>query len=172
MQNELMELVEQSSMKSQVPSFEIGDTVDVHVRILEGEKERIQVFNGVVIARSGAKTREMFVVRRIVQGEGVERKFPVHSPRIADIVVKRSGKVRRAKLYYLRGLSGKAVRLKERFAGGKATVAEAEAARVEKRAARKARSEARAAAKAEAKEQAKSQPPKKKGKKGEAPEAE
>ena len=104
-------------MKTTIPKFEIGDTVDVHVRILEGEKERIQIFNGVVIARSGSKTREMFVVRRIVQGEGVERKFPLHSPRIADIVVKRSGKVRRAKLYYLRERSGKAVRLKERFPG-------------------------------------------------------
>src|SRR3954468_6580060 len=97
MQNKFMELVEQSSMKATVPKFEIGDTVDVHVRILEGEKERIQIFNGVVIARSGTKTREMFTVRRIVQGEGVERKFPVHSPRIADIAVKRSGKVRRAR---------------------------------------------------------------------------
>ena len=85
------------------------------MRILEGDKERIQIFNGFVIARSGAGPREMFVVRRIVQGEGVERKFPLQSPRIADIVVKRSGKVRRAKLYYLRQLSGKAVRLKERF---------------------------------------------------------
>ncbi len=129
-----MELVEQSSMKATIPKFEIGDTVDVHVRILEGEKERIQVFNGVVIARSGTKTREMFVVRRIVQGEGVERKFPVHSPRIADIVVKRSGKVRRAKLYYLRDLSGKAVRLKERFPTSKATPAEAKAAKAERRA--------------------------------------
>src|SRR5215469_6556017 len=125
MQNQLLELVEQSSMKPEVPKFEIGDTVDVHVRILEGEKERIQVFNGVVIAKSGTKTREMFVVRRIVQGEGVERKFPVHSPRIADIIVKRSGKVRRAKLYYLRERSGKAVRLKERFVGGKASAEEA-----------------------------------------------
>src|SRR6201997_3462795 len=106
MQNKFMELVEQSSMKQETPHFEIGDTVDVHVRILEGDKERIQVFNGVVIAKSGAKTREMFTVRRIVQGEGVERKFPLHSPRIANVVVKRSGKVRRAKLYYLRGLSG------------------------------------------------------------------
>src|SRR5260221_13951495 len=104
MQNKFMELVEQSSMKAAVAKFEIGDTVDVHVRILEGEKERIQVFNGVVIAKSGTKTREMFVVRRIVSGEGVERKFPIHSPRIGDVVVKRSGKVRRAKLYYLRGL--------------------------------------------------------------------
>jgi large subunit ribosomal protein L19 len=151
MQNQLMETVEQSSMKASVPKFEIGDTVDVHVRILEGEKERIQIFNGVVIARSGGKTREMFVVRRIVQGEGVERKFPVHSPRIADIVVKRSGKVRRAKLYYLRERSGKAVRLKERFPGGKATAAEAKAAKAERRAtkvaAKKAKADAAAAAK-------------------------
>ena len=91
-----------------------------------------------VIAKSGTKTREMFVVRRIVQGEGVERKFPIHSPRIADIVVKRSGKVRRAKLYYLRDLSGKAVRLKERFNTGKATAAEQKAAKAEKRTKRSA----------------------------------
>src|SRR5947209_2242610 len=136
MQNSLLELVEQSSMKTKIPHFEIGDTVDVHVRILEGEKERTQIFNGVVIARSGSKTREMFVVRRIVQGEGVERKFPVHSPRIADIVVKRSGKVRRAKLYFLRERSGKAVRLKERFPASTATAAEAKAAKAERRAAR------------------------------------
>jgi large subunit ribosomal protein L19 len=149
MQNKLMQLVEEGSMKKELPHFEIGDTVDVHVRILEGEKERIQIFNGVVIARSGANTREMFVVRRIVQGEGVERKFPLHSPRIADIVVKRSGRVRRAKLYYLRDRTGKAVRLRERFAPGKATASEAEAARAEKKAAkataRKAKSEARKA---------------------------
>jgi large subunit ribosomal protein L19 len=154
MQNRLMELVEQSSMKATLPKFEIGDTVDVHVRILEGEKERIQIFNGVVIAKSGAKTREMFVVRRIVQGEGVERKFPVHSPRIADIVVKRSGKVRRAKLYYLRELSGKAVRLKERFPSSKATPAELQAAKAARRskrlAARTAKLETKAANKAAA----------------------
>jgi len=153
MQNQLMELVEKTSMKEAVPKFEIGDTVDVHVRILEGEKERIQIFNGVVIARSGTSSREMFVVRRIVQGEGVERKFPLHSPRIADIVVKRSGKVRRAKLYYLRDRSGKAVRLKERFPSGKATAAEARAAKAERRAtkaaAKKAKAEAAAAAKTE-----------------------
>jgi large subunit ribosomal protein L19 len=152
MQNHLMELVEKTSMKESVPKFEIGDTVDVHVRILEGEKERVQIFNGVVIARSGVGSREMFVVRRIVQGEGVERKFPLHSPRIADIVVKRSGKVRRAKLYYLRERSGKAVRLKERFPAGKATAAEAKAAKAERRAtkvaAKKAKAEATAAAKA------------------------
>src|SRR5215468_7498406 len=151
MQNQLLELVEQSSMKSQVPKFEIGDTVDVHVRILEGEKERIQIFNGVVIARSGSKTREMFTVRRIVQGEGVERKFPLHSPRVADVVVKRSGKVRRAKLYYLRGRSGKAVRLKERFPAGKATAEQAKAAKAERRAKRVATKAAKAEAKAASK---------------------
>jgi large subunit ribosomal protein L19 len=109
-----MALVEQSSLKTEVPQFKIGDTVDVHTRILEGEKERIQIFNGVVIARSGSGTRAMFVVRRIVGGEGVERKFPLHSPKIAKIEVKRSGVVRRAKLYFLRDRVGKAVRLKER----------------------------------------------------------
>ena len=153
MKNRLMSLVEGAALKKDPPKFEIGDTVDVHVRILEGEKERIQIFNGVVIARSGTKTREMFVVRRIVQGEGVERKFPLHSPRIADIAVKRSGKVRRAKLYYLRERSGKAVRLKERFPGGKASAAEAKAAKAERRAikaaAKKAKAEAAAAAKTE-----------------------
>lgn len=114
MSQELMNLVEKTSMKAEVPKFEIGDTVDVHCEILEGDKKRIQVFSGVVIARSGSGTREMFTVRRIVQGEGVERKFPLHSPRIADIVVTRSAVVRRAKLYFLRDRVGKAVRLKER----------------------------------------------------------
>lgn len=109
-----MRLVEKASMKDETPRFEIGDTVDVHCRILEGDKERIQVFTGTVIARSGSGTREMFTVRRIVQSEGVERKFPVHSPRIAKIVVTRSGVVRRAKLYFLRDRVGKAVKLKER----------------------------------------------------------
>jgi len=114
MSQQLMQLVEETCMKTEVPQFEIGDTVDVHTRILEGDKERIQIFNGVVIARSGSGTREMFTVRRIVQGEGVERKFPLHSPRIAAVEVKRSGVVRRAKLYFLRDRVGKAVRLKER----------------------------------------------------------
>ena len=113
MQNRLLTVVEQESLKPSVPKFEIGDTVDVHVRILEGDKERIQVYNGVVIARSGSGTREMFVVRRIVQGEGVERIFPIHSPRIAKIVMKKAGKVRRAKLYYLRDRVGKATKIKE-----------------------------------------------------------
>ena len=109
-----MNLVETASMKEAPPEFEIGDTVEVHCLIHEGEKTRTQVFTGTVIARSGSGTREMFTVRRIVAGEGVERKFPVHSPRIAKVEVKRSAVVRRAKLYYLRDRVGKAVRLKER----------------------------------------------------------
>ncbi len=111
---DLIRLVEQSSLKADPPQFEIGDTVDVHTKILEGDKERIQVFSGVVIARSGSGAKEMFTVRRIVASEGVERKFPVHSPRIDKVVVTRSAVVRRAKLYYLRDRVGKAVRLKER----------------------------------------------------------
>ena len=114
MSQQILKLVEQSSLKPDVTHFEIGDTVDVHTKILEGNKERIQIFTGVVIARSGSGSREMFVVRRIVAGEGVERKFPVHSPRIEKIEVKRRSVVRRAKLYFLRERSGKAVRLKER----------------------------------------------------------
>ncbi len=94
--------------------FDIGDTVDVHCRILEGEKERVQVFTGTVIARGGRGNQAMFTVRRIVAGEGVERKFPLNSPKIAKVVVKRSSVVRRAKLYFLRDRVGKAVRLKER----------------------------------------------------------
>ena len=114
MSQAILNLVEKSSLKEEVPQFEIGDTVDVHCRILEGEKERIQIFTGVVLARAGSGTRETVTVRRIVQGEGVERKFPIHSPRIAKIVVQRSGVARRAKLYYLRDRIGKAVRLRER----------------------------------------------------------
>jgi large subunit ribosomal protein L19 len=114
MNTDIMDLVEKTSIKAEPPQFEVGDTVDVHNKILEGNKERIQVFSGVVIAKSGRGSREMFTVRRIVAGEGVERKFPVHSPRIAKIDVKRSSVVRRAKLYFLRDRIGKAVRLKER----------------------------------------------------------
>ena len=111
---DLLNAVEQGSLKKDLPEFDVGDTVDVHTKILEGEKERTQVFSGVVIARSGSGTREMFTVRRGGAGEGVERKFPLHSPRIGEIEVKRSSKVRRAKLYFLRDRIGKAVRLKER----------------------------------------------------------
>ncbi len=116
MSQQILNLVEKASLKPEVPRFDIGDTVDVHTRILEGDKERIQIFSGVVIARSGSGTREMFTVRRIVAGEGVERKFPLHSPRIAKVEVKRHGMVRRAKLYYLRERMGKATKLKERRA--------------------------------------------------------
>jgi large subunit ribosomal protein L19 len=116
MKNRLIALAEEASIKKDVPHFEIGDTVDVHQRILEGQKERVQIFNGVVIARRGEGMRSMFTVRRIVQGEGVERQFPLHSPKIAKIEVKRTGKVRRAKLYYLRDRVGKATRLRERKA--------------------------------------------------------
>ena len=97
--------------------FQIGDTVDVHLRILEGQKERVQIFSGVVIARRGSGMSEMFTVRRIVQGEGVERVFPLHSPKIAKVEVKRTGVTRRAKLYYLRDRVGKATRLRERKKG-------------------------------------------------------
>ena len=114
MSQEVINLVEQDYVKKDLPAFEIGDTVDVHTKILEGNKERIQIFTGTVIARSGGGVREMFTVRRIVAGEGVERKFPLHSPRIDKIEVKRSGVVRRAKLYFLRDRVGKAVRLRER----------------------------------------------------------
>jgi large subunit ribosomal protein L19 len=114
MKNRIMALVEEANRKKELPTFAIGDQVDVHQRILEGQKERIQVFSGTVIARRGEGLRETFTVRRIVQGEGVERIFPIHSPKIASIEVKRTGEVRRAKLYYLRKRVGKATRLRER----------------------------------------------------------
>ena len=116
MQN-LIALAEKPSLRESPLNFAVGDTVDVHTRILEGDKERIQLFSGVVIGRRGSGTRESFTVRRIVAGEGVERTFPVHSPKVADVVVKRHGRVRRAKLYYLRERSGKSTRLRERRGG-------------------------------------------------------
>lgn len=116
----LVKLAEQSSLRENELEFEIGDTVDVHTRILEGDKERIQVFSGIVIARRGNGTRAMFTVRRIVAGEGVERTFPVHSPKVAKVVVKSHGRIRRAKLYYLRERTGKATRLTERRRARKA----------------------------------------------------
>ena len=101
-------------LKKKPPEFRIGAVVDVHVKIREAEKERIQIFNGTVIARKGSGIAETFTVRRIVAGEGVERTFPLHSPNVAKVVVKRPGKVRRAKLYYLRNRTGKATKVKER----------------------------------------------------------
>jgi len=117
MKNRLMQLVEADNLKKDVAKFTVGDQVDVHQLILEGEKTRTQVFSGVVIAMKGEGLREMFTVRRIVQGEGVERMFPVNSPKIAKIEVKRTGAVRRAKLYYLRERVGKSTRLRERTKG-------------------------------------------------------
>jgi len=125
MSQDILKLVEKSSLKAELPKFAIGDTVDVHTRILEGADERIQIFSGTVIARSGSGSREMFTVRRIVAGEGVERKFPLNSPKIAKVDVKRSGVTRRAKLYYLRDRVGKAVRLREKKAVGKEETAKA-----------------------------------------------
>jgi large subunit ribosomal protein L19 len=130
MKNRFLKLVEDAALrKDGIPPFQIGDTVDVHLRILEGAKERIQIFNGTVIGRRGEGTREMFTVRRIVQGEGVERTFPLNSPRIAKVEVKRTGTVRRAKLYYLRDRVGKATRLRERKVKGAEEAAAAKKAR-------------------------------------------
>ncbi len=107
--------LERRQMREDVPDFQVGDTVNVYVKVVEGDKERTQVFNGTVIARRGAGTREMFIVRRIVQGEGVERTFPIQSPKLLKVeVVKRPGRVRRAKLYYLRKRVGKQTRLREK----------------------------------------------------------
>jgi large subunit ribosomal protein L19 len=126
MKDKLMTLVEEAGARKDLTSFDVGDQVDVHQRILEGQKERVQVFSGVVIGRRGDGLRETFIVRRIVQGEGVERIFPLHSPKIAKIEVKRTGRVRRAKLYYLRKRVGKATRLRERTAKGNGKQAPAE----------------------------------------------
>ncbi len=110
----VIDLIEREGMRKDIPDFGPGDTVRVHVRILEGDKERIQVFEGVVMGRSGGGLRETFRVRKLSYGIGVERIFPVHSPRIEQIDVKRFGKVRRAKLYYLRERKGKKAQVKEK----------------------------------------------------------
>ena len=111
--NRFVENVEKAHLKGEVPQFQVGDTVDVATRIVEGDKERIQVFSGTVIMKKGRGINETFTVRRIVNNEGVERIFPLHSPFIAKVVVKRSGETRRAKLFYLRDRVGKSVRLTE-----------------------------------------------------------
>ena len=109
----LVKEIEQAYLKKDLPEFRVGDTVDVATKIIEGEKERIQVFSGTIIMRKGSGTNETFTVRRIVNNEGVERIFPVHSPLISTITVKRSGRTRRARLFYLRERVGKARRLGE-----------------------------------------------------------
>ena len=112
-QHPIIQEWETSQMKKNMPAFKVGDSVNVHLRIIEGGKERIQVFNGVVIARKGKGVSETFSVYRQAYGSSMERVFPLHSPRIAKIEVLRSGKVRRAKLYYLRGATGKATKIRE-----------------------------------------------------------
>lgn len=111
----LLREIEKQLMKKETPKYEVGDTVDVHVKITEGDKERIQVFTGIVIAKRGGGLSETFTVRRLVQGEGVERIFPIHSPKVADVVVRKQGKVRRAKLFYLRERIGRATKVRERI---------------------------------------------------------
>lgn len=110
----IIETLENEQLRNDIPAFRPGDTVRVHVKVIEGKTERVQVFEGVVIARKNHGVRETFTVRRISYGVGVERTFLIHSPRLAKIEVKRRGVVRRAKLFYLRGLSGKAARIREK----------------------------------------------------------
>ncbi len=114
MKTQMLDAVESKSLKDEVPYFEIGDIVDVKCKIKEGEKERIQIFTGTVIARKGRGINETFIVRRVIGNEGVERIFPLHSPNVVDVKAIRSGKTRRAKLYFLRDRVGKAVRLPQK----------------------------------------------------------
>jgi len=115
MATDLMSVIEATQIKEDRPDFNAGDTVNVHLRVVEGDKERIQQFEGVCLGRRGSGPNETFTVRKISGGIGVERIFPVHSPRIAEIDVKRRGKVRRSKLFFLRDRSGKSARIKERM---------------------------------------------------------
>ena len=110
----IIQQLEQEQLRSDIPDFRAGDTVRVHAKVVEGNRERIQIFEGVVLARKNGGVRETFTVRRIASGVGVERTFLVHSPRVAKIEVKNRGVVRRAKLYYLRRLTGKAARISEK----------------------------------------------------------
>ncbi len=113
-QNKLIEKIDQSQLRDDIPDFRPGDTLDVHVKVIEGTTERTQLFKGFVVRRQGSGIRETFTVRKVSFGIGVERTFPVHSPNLAKIEVVRRGDVRRAKLYYMRELRGKAARIKER----------------------------------------------------------
>jgi len=111
----LIQKVEEKHLRKDLPAFRVGDTVDVQVKIIEGDKERVQIFNGTVIAKKGSGMKAVFTVRRIVNNEGVERIFPLHSPSVAKVEVVRSGHTRRSKLYFLRGRAGKSVRLREKW---------------------------------------------------------
>ncbi len=119
MSQELLNLVEATQIRDDIPDFQPGDTVNVHVRVVEGEKERIQQFRGVVLSLRGSKANKTFTVRKVSNGIGVERVFPLYSPKIAKIERVRKGDVRRAKLFYLRGLRGKAARIKEKQRGAR-----------------------------------------------------
>ena len=114
MNNIILNAIEKAQLKEGIPSFRVGDTIKVHAKVVEGDKERIQVFEGVVIGRQGAGAREAVRVRKLSYGVGVERLFPLHSPMIDKIELAKQGKVRRAKLYFLRELRGKAARIKEK----------------------------------------------------------
>jgi len=114
-----LDAIEKDWLRKKSPKFDVGDAVEVHVKIIEGDRERIQIFAGTVIAKRHQGLGETFTVRRLVQGEGVERIFPVHSPRVADIVVKKKGQVRRAKLHYLRDRVGRSTRVEEKMGGDK-----------------------------------------------------
>ena len=113
--NKIVEMIEKEYMKQEVPQFEVGDTVKVYVKVVEGTWERLQAFEGIVIAKKNGGVRESFTVRRVSFGIGIERTFQLHSPRVDKIELVRHGKVRRAKLYYLRDLSGKAAKIKEQI---------------------------------------------------------
>ncbi len=113
--NKIVEAIEKEYMKQEVPQFEVGDTVKVYVKVVEGTRERLQAFEGIVIAKKNGGVRETFTVRRVSFGIGIERTFQLHSPRVDKIELVRHGKVRRAKLYYLRDLSGKAAKIKEQI---------------------------------------------------------
>ena len=115
MSNGIIDLVDAGQLRDDIPDFRPGDTLDVHVKVIEGSKERVQVFKGVVIRRQGGGIRETFTVRKVSFGVGVERTFPLHSPIFEQVEVVTRGDVRRAKLYYLRGLTGKAARIKEKL---------------------------------------------------------
>ena len=109
-----LDMVKATQLKDDIPDFKAGDTVNVHVKVIEGDKERIQMFKGVVLQRRGSDVNATFTVRKVSDGVGVERVFPLHSPKLAKIEVVRHGKVRRAKLFYLRGLKGRAARIEEK----------------------------------------------------------
>ena len=115
MSTDLMDVVEATQFRDDLPEFDVGDTVNVHLRVVEGEKERIQQFEGICLNRRGSGSSETFTVRKITEGTGVERIFPLHSPRIAKIEVTRRGKVRRSNLSFLRDRVGKSARVKERI---------------------------------------------------------